>query len=73
MLAVALVDPEKRLTGPTGAAGKGKGDDSSDDPYCATGHRSSYREPLTASELTQAHFTLHDLKRLELYSRNMVD
>jgi N-acetyltransferase 10 len=28
---------------------------------------------LTASELTSVHFSHHDLKRLELYSRNMVD
>jgi N-acetyltransferase 10 len=29
--------------------------------------------PLNASELLQAHFTHHDLKRIELYARNMVD
>ena len=28
---------------------------------------------LTATELTTIHFTHHDIKRLELYSRNMVD
>jgi N-acetyltransferase 10 len=33
----------------------------------------SIATPLTASELTTVHFSHHDLKRLELYSRNMVD
>lgn len=53
---------------PGGAVGDD--DDTSSTPQ---GSKSTNNHVLTASELTSVHFSHHDLKRLELYSRNMVD
>lgn len=44
-----------------------------DSPSTPSTTTSTPSNPLTASELTSVHFSHHDLKRLELYSRNMVD
>ena len=66
-LAMSLVDPDKEFAStqiqPTeGGAAEDVG---FKEIYGST--------PLTSSELLSAHLTHYDLKRLELYSRNMVD
>jgi N-acetyltransferase 10 len=76
VLAMTLVDPEKQLT----SAQEGEslnplvgGDDLplTASPSSLLGL--SQLPPLTAQELLTSHFSHHDLQRLELYSRNMVD
>mmetsp|Transcript_8866 Transcript_8866/g.13289 ORF Transcript_8866/g.13289 Transcript_8866/m.13289 type:complete len:1103 (+) Transcript_8866:133-3441(+) len=63
--AISLVDPDQVLTALNGSR----------DASIAGGSRGGYAasSQLTASELTSVHLSDHDLKRLELYSRNMVD
>jgi len=75
-LAMSLVDPNKTLTA-TNA-------DAIEDSLSAaaslstlssssTDSRAAPSREMTADELTNTHCSLHDIKRLELYSRNMVD
>jgi N-acetyltransferase 10 len=65
-LAITLIDPERRLT----ATNEQNAPASSavDKPV-----RTYEALPLTALELLTVHLSYHDMKRLELYSRNMVD
>ena len=69
-LALSLVDPSQSLTALPAGQGEATG---SDEVVTGPQHPSSSRELLTAQELTSVHLSHHDLKRLELYSRNMVD
>lgn len=71
-LALTLIDPEKHLTSVSNSMGANDNEtfvpsvtESATNPVGA--------KPLTATELLSVHLTHHDLKRLELYSRNMVD
>lgn len=57
-LALSLIDPDRTLTTSTGQT-------SAETP--------SYFKPVTTNELLSTHLSMHDIKRLELYSRNMVD
>lgn len=79
-LAIALIDPDRCFTSAAatgGGADEDTGDGAVDGPSATavtvakTGFYSS--EPLLANELLSVHFSLHDMKRLELYARNMVD
>jgi N-acetyltransferase 10 len=70
-VAITLIDPDKALTSAHQSA-------SVDEEKVSDVSRDStsraYNSPmLTASELVSVHLSHHDLKRLELYSRNMVD
>ena len=83
-LAIALLDPDRQLTS---AADSSKDDDEQEpEPDVSlkqkrlpgeSGSSSSDQiemgAPLKASELLNVHLSLHDMRRLELYSRNMVD
>lgn len=60
-LALTLIDPERRLTA------------NSDEDSGQDSAAPSSVKPLTASELVDVHLTHHDLQRLDLYARNMVD
>jgi N-acetyltransferase 10 len=71
-LALTLIDPEKHLTSVSNSVGSNDNEtfvpavtETSTNPVGA--------KALTATELLTVHLTHHDLKRLELYSRNMVD
>ena len=78
-LAITLIDPERVLT--SNAADTSTNDDNDDESAVATTTTGSKKDAdrdrsipkLTAQELLHVHLTQHDLKRLELYSRNMVD
>jgi N-acetyltransferase 10 len=65
-LALTLLDPEKSLTS-TATAG------AIAEAVTAVVEQSSLSQPLTAQELVSVHMSHHDLQRLELYERNMVD
>lgn len=71
-LAITLVDPDRRLTSNSSAADE-------EAPAAPKKIESSAAAapgdvlPLTALELLTVHLSHHDMKRLELYSRNMVD
>jgi len=74
-LALTLLDPDRKLTAAHNAA---QSVDEEEAPAKATGGAaSSLREavfsPITAKELLSVHLSHHDMQRLELYSRNMVD
>ncbi|CAE7507112.1 nat10, partial [Symbiodinium microadriaticum] len=71
-LALSLVDPAQSLTAASQGDVSGT-DEATTGDLSSTGGALVGRELLTAQELTSVHLTDHDLKRLELYSRNMVD
>lgn len=66
-VAMTLIDPEKLLTSTQSKI--------EEDAVDNVGEKVSVYScsQLTANELVSVHLTHHDLKRLELYSRNMVD
>lgn len=69
-LAIALLDPDRCFTSLSSSSGENN-DESVDDiknKACFYGS-----DPLIAAELLSVHLSLHDMKRLELYARNMVD
>lgn len=71
-VAVTLIDPSKELSksGSNNESNDFSVEESSTlNIQQATLYRSN---PLGATELTEVHMTMHDLKRLELYARNMV-
>ncbi|CAM9107010.1 unnamed protein product, partial [Ectocarpus fasciculatus] len=63
-LALTLLDPDRAITSTGGGAGS---------QSAAAVGRDAGSQLLTVSELLSVHLSQHDLKRLELYSRNMVD
>ena len=73
-LAINLIDPDRRLT-------SNQSEEESQivvtNSYLETLPNESTRSismtPITAAELLNVHLTYHDMKRLELYARNMVD
>jgi N-acetyltransferase 10 len=79
VLAITLVDPDRKLTSSSGEGG--------DDAAAARAALIAAEKaaesvskddrspmlPLNAKELLSTHLSHHDMKRLELYSRNMVD
>jgi N-acetyltransferase 10 len=79
-LAITLVDPDRVLTS---SGGDGAGDDDAISAAVDVSSNSSSSSSLelnagmagklTAQELVSVHLSQHDLKRLDLYSRNMVD
>lgn len=69
-LALTLLDPERNITGTTTELVVGADGDAEDNQTSALVSNS---HSLNARELLSAHMTYHDMKRLELYSRNMVD
>jgi N-acetyltransferase 10 len=78
-LAITLLDPDRQLTATTTNSNP-LGDDDAAAPAAVAatgGAASSLREavfrPITAQELLSVHLSHHDMQRLELYSRNMVD
>lgn len=65
-LALSIVDPDKEFAAAPKAIEDGDGD--------TGGFREVYgSSPLGSQELLSAYLTHYDMKRLELYSRNMVD
>lgn len=78
VLAITLIDPERKLTSSSSSSALGDVDDdapvdSADMSAVAVSSGSSGGATLTAEEILNVHLSYHDLKRLELYSRNMVD
>lgn len=79
-LSITLVDPDRLLTTAstdTNSQG-GEGNLALESTGLSKGSSvragvGGQRLPITAEELLSVHFSHHDLKRLELYSRNMVD
>ena len=77
-LAIALLDPDRCFTS-FSSASSGGGVDGADEDASSSSSLESNKTcfygaaPLTSSELLSVHLSLHDMKRLELYSRNMVD
>eukprot|EP01039_Chlorochromonas_danica_P008806 gene8806-9710_t len=69
-LALTLVDPEKRLTA---AAQESAVQEIEGEAVPSGLPKEKIEGALTASELLQVHMTYHDLKRLEMYARNMAD
>ena len=67
--AITLLDPNRELTAVSESAEDESGADSRRLTLPGLYHSTS----LTADELTAVHMTQHDVKRLELYWRNMVD
>jgi N-acetyltransferase 10 len=78
-LAITLLDPDRNLTGSNTGAAVNDSDDFVPKPAAsATGVTTASMgeavfRPITAQELLSAHLSHHDMQRLELYSRNMVD
>jgi N-acetyltransferase 10 len=73
-VAITLIDPDRVLTSAHQAVESDEKKASALTMSSANEHSRAYNSPvLTASELVSVHLTHHDLKRLELYSRNMVD
>jgi N-acetyltransferase 10 len=70
-LALALLDPTKKLTSVGTQQAQIGGDGTDGD--AATSAAVDATMTLTADILLRAYLTHHDLKRLELYSRNLVD
>jgi len=69
-LAITLLDPDRQLTTASNST------DSSSSSSTMEVDKSSTQlsiHPITASELITVHLSHHDMQRLELYSRNMVD
>eukprot|EP01038_Epipyxis_sp_PR26KG_P015200 gene15200-20473_t len=81
-LAIMLLDPFRHLTSQvaedssadSNEFNREKSDNRNSNNYNSLNPSlNSYFPAITANELLTIHFTHHDLKRLELYSRNMVD
>jgi N-acetyltransferase 10 len=74
-LAITLIDPDRVLTSSAADVVTDGDDDAvavvSPCTDAANGHSMAFK--LTAQELVSVHLSQHDLKRLDLYSRNMVD
>jgi N-acetyltransferase 10 len=67
-LSVMLLDPDRRLTStttttPTATSG----------PATPASTSLDFQAPISALELLSVHLSHHDMQRLELYARNMVD
>lgn len=84
VLAITLVDPDRRLTSAVGSTGDVGADDAVDGTEETSAGQSSTTNTtgavldssvarLTVDELLTVHLSHHDLKRLDLYARNMVD
>lgn len=67
--AITLLDPNRELT----AVGEIADDESGVESRRLTLPGLYHSTALTSNELTAVHMSQHDVKRLELYSRNMVD
>jgi N-acetyltransferase 10 len=82
-LALALLDPRKVLTSISSISSSSSinaitqnhttEDDTEDAGLQNTGNNSQDKVPNTSRYFFQVYFTYHDLKRLELYARNLVD
>lgn len=75
-LAITLLDPDKSLTmagGDADDAAPSSSSGSSSGGHSASLSSSSGGGGISIDELLSAHLTQYDLKRLELYARNMVD
>ena len=78
-LALTLIDPERHFTAAINEAISAKEEEGGEMAQVDTAHMATKlaltngRGFLTVSELLSVHFTHYDLKRLELYSRNLVD
>ena len=66
-LAVSIIDPDRELTS------EDKGNNAAPKSNNPLDHYAYSGIPVTAKEMLTVHFSHHDIKRLELYSRNMVD
>jgi N-acetyltransferase 10 len=80
-LAITLLDPDRKLTSSSTSA-VADADDVTPKPSAARGAPTgadaaalgeAVFRPVTAQELLSVHLSHHDMQRLELYSRNMVD
>ena len=71
-LALSLVDPDRSFTSLSSTSG---GDEAADanSPMVSEYPCFYGAKALTSTELLSVHLSLHDMKRLELYARNMVD
>ena len=70
-VAITLIDPDRVLTSAHQKVEKAA---AATTDVSTEQHSRAYNSPaLSAAELVSVHLTHHDLKRLELYSRNMVD
>ena len=73
-VAITLIDPDRVLTSATSQQVDTVESATLDTTSLINNRSRAYNSPvLTASELVSVHLSHHDLKRLELYSRNMVD
>jgi N-acetyltransferase 10 len=72
-VAVTLIDPDKVLTSAHQSVESDEQKAASTVAISSDQCRAYNSPALSASELVSVHLTHHDLKRLELYSRNMVD
>jgi len=75
-LAISLLDPDRCFTSFSSASSGGADEDEAASSLeSSSGSKACFygAAPLTSSELLSVHLSLHDMKRLELYSRNMVD
>ena len=78
-LAITLLDPDRNLTGSSSGAAAADSDEVTIKPASASKIAATAAlgegmfRPITAQELLSVHLTHHDMQRLELYSRNMVD
>ncbi len=68
-LAIMLIDPERQLTATTESI-TGGGEETTEAKFDKMIYNA---QALTANELISIHLSHHDMKRLEMYSRNMVD
>lgn len=81
VLAITLVDPDRKLTSAAGSTGGDSGMNEAADEMGepSTGGVTNDEvidktaTKITADELLSVHFSHHDLKRLDLYARNMAD
>jgi len=68
-VAISLVDPDREFTATSEAA-----DDAGTESSVTLTAKGLYgASAVSAAELTSVHFSHHDLKRIEMYARNMVD
>lgn len=76
-LALTLVDPDRSLTSAQDISDTLPNDETSNELTVFDGKSSAtamdVSSPITATELLSCHLSHHDLQRLELYARNMVD
>jgi len=71
-LAVTLIDPDRTLSSAS-SGGDGQDGDGGEASGTGNGARAQAARGVTAEELSTAHISQYDMKRLEQYSRNMVD